>query len=282
LGGSGAEDKIFLAADLSRGELESALARSIESSDEVEWDDGRQAVVARRVRRLGALVLEQQLLRDVPEAKKSEILLATLRKRGLAALPWTDDSRQWLARARLVGALCADTAAAARWGAPAQQWPDFSDQALQDQMQEWLGPFVSQLRSMAQLNSLNLTSMLQSRLTWEQNQLLGRLAPDKIEVPSGSRVRIDYCAGDVPVLAVRLQELFGARETPAVGEGKVPLLIHMLSPAGRPVQITRDLPGFWRGSYQEVRKDMKGRYPKHNWPEDPAAAAPHRGVRPKP
>lgn len=281
MGGAGAEDRIFLAAPVTRQEIDVALGTAIETKDEIQWDSQRQAVVGRRLVRLGALVLDEQVLRQVPAAKKAEIFLAELKKRGLQGLPWTDESRQWLARARWVGRLCSDAAAAGRWGEAARNWPDFSDAALVGELESWLGPFLGEIGSLAQLNALNLRDVLQSRLNWEQNKLLDQLAPERIDVPSGSRLRIDYCSSDVPVLAVRLQELFGARETPSIGGGTIPLLLHLLSPAGRPVQITRDLAGFWRGSYQEVRKDMKGRYPKHNWPEDPAAATAHRGVRAK-
>lgn len=279
LGGKSGDGRVYLAAALRREELESALASDIETTDEIAWDEARQSVVARRLRRLGALVLESKVLPDIPESKRTGLLLAMAQKRGLEGLPWDESSRQWLARVRLVGKLCADPDP--RWGVPAQTWPDFSDGALVAQMSDWLEPFLSQVRSLTDLDKIGLVSMLQSRLNWEQQQLLQHLAPERIEVPSGSWLRIDYCAGDVPVLAARLQELFGARETPSIGDGKIPLLIHLLSPAGRPVQITRDLPGFWRGSYEAVRKDMKGRYPKHNWPENPAEAVPHRGVRPK-
>ncbi len=281
LGGAGAEDRVFLAAPISRDDIQDALGALIEAADEVQWDDNRQAVVGRHLVRLGALVLEERAMRQVPVSSKTQALLAELEKRGLAGLPWAEESRQWLARARLVGNLCSDPAAAARWGGAATDWPDFSDAALLKDFQQWLGPFVQGMGSIAQVNALNLRDILQTRLTWEQNKLLEQLAPERIEVPSGSRLRIDYCAGEIPVLAARLQELFGAKETPCIGDGAVPLLLHLLSPAGRPVQITRDLGGFWRGSYQEVRKDMKGRYPKHNWPEDPAAATAHRGVRPR-
>jgi ATP-dependent helicase HrpB len=141
-------------------------------------------------------------------------------------------------------------------------------------LEEWLAPHLAGVTRRSQLERLDLAQLLRQRLSWEQRQALDRLAPTHVAVPSGSRLPIDYGAGDVPVLAVRLQEMFGARETPSVAGGRVPLLLHLLSPAGRPLQVTRDLAGFWAGSYPMVRSEMRGRYPKHAWPDDPLAAAP--------
>ncbi|HKW54239.1 MAG TPA: ATP-dependent helicase C-terminal domain-containing protein, partial [Stellaceae bacterium] len=153
-------------------------------------------------------------------------------------------------------------------------WPELSDAALLAALDEWLAPYLAGATRRAQLERLDLASLLRQRLTWEQQQALDRLAPTHVAVPSGSRLPIDYGIGDVPVLAVRLQEMFGASETPSVAGGRVPLLLHLLSPAGRPLQVTRDLAGFWTGSYPMVRGEMRGRYPKHPWPDDPLAALP--------
>jgi ATP-dependent helicase HrpB len=138
----------------------------------------------------------------------------------------------------------------------------------------WLAPHLDGITRRAQLDRLDLAAILRAALPWSDQQALGRLAPTHLQVPSGSRLAIDYASGDIPVLAVRLQEMFGARDTPAILEGRVKLLLHLLSPAGRPLQVTRDLAGFWSGSYPAVRSEMRGRYPRHPWPEDPLAALP--------
>jgi ATP-dependent helicase HrpB len=158
-------------------------------------------------------------------------------------------------------------------------WPDVSDAALEASLLQWLGPRSEGIRRRADLAAIDLTAALLARLDWRQRNELDRLAPTHIEVPSGSRVAVDYSDPATPVLAVRLQEVFGWEQTPSIGGGRVQLTLHLLSPAGRPVQVTRDLAGFWRGSYFEVRKDLKGRYPKHAWPDDPRSAAPPRTRR---
>ena len=158
-------------------------------------------------------------------------------------------------------------------------WPDLSDAALQQDLEAWLGRHLDGVRRRADLSRVDLTAALLSLVPWEQRSRLDALAPTHITVPTGSRIPVDYSVPDAPVLAVRLQELFGLSETPTVGGGSVPLVLHLLSPAGRPVQVTRDLAGFWKSSYFDVRKDLRGRYPKHSWPEDPLSAEPTRRAR---
>jgi ATP-dependent helicase HrpB len=157
---------------------------------------------------------------------------------------------------------------------PESGWPDLSDTALVERLPAWLGPYLEGITRRSQLDRVDLKAALQALLPWERQRRLDDLAPTHVAVPSGSLVPIDYGAGEIPVLAVRLQEMFGLRETPTVGRGRVPLLLHLLSPAGRPVQVTRDLGGFWAASYRTVRSEMRGRYPKHPWPEDPLTAPP--------
>ncbi|HZF68530.1 MAG TPA: ATP-dependent helicase C-terminal domain-containing protein, partial [Gemmatirosa sp.] len=181
-------------------------------------------------------------------------------------LPWSDAARTLRARVAFARALDG-----------AEAWPDWSDAALAATMGEWLAPHLVGLRKRDEVARLDLPELLRGTLTWAQRQALDALAPTHLEVPSGARHRVDYGDPTAPVLAVRLQELFGLAETPRVGGRRVPVVLHLLSPAHRPVQVTRDLAGFWRTSYHDVRKDLRGRYPKHAWPEDPLAAAPRRG-----
>jgi ATP-dependent helicase HrpB len=195
----------------------------------------------------------------------------------------------------MLGAIVGDESLALRWSVEASRvrerlaflhalspdWPDVSERALAASAREWLLPHLVGLRRRSQVDELELGALLLGMLHWEQRSALDRLAPTHLEVPSGSRIRIDYSDSSAPVLPVRLQELFGLMETPAVADGRVPLTLHLLSPAYRPVQVTRDLAGFWRTSYFEVRRELRGRYPKHEWPEDPVHAAPTRRAKPR-
>jgi ATP-dependent helicase HrpB len=255
--------RIFLAAPLSRAEIEEDFAASIETGESVAWDSRAAAVLARRQQRLGALTLKDEPLARPPAEHVTAAMLDGIRALGIAALPWTREAESLRRRILFLR----------RLDAPGD-WPDLSDAALLADLDTWLAPYLAGVMRQAQLDRLDLAALLRQRLSWEQQQALERLAPTHVAVPSGSRVPIDYGAGDVPVLAVRLQEMFGAEETPSVAGGRVPLLLHLLSPARRPLQVTRDLAGFWRGSYPAVRGEMRGRYPKHAWPDDPLAAAP--------
>jgi ATP-dependent helicase HrpB len=255
------ESRIFLAAPVSLEEITSGLAPMIVREEIVEWDASARAVLARRRERLGALVLADAPLRDADPARVAAALLEGMRSAGGAALPWSDDARRLRARMTF----------AARHAAG---WPDVSDDALASSMDEWLAPHLAGLRRFDDVQRLDLAGILRAMLDWKQRALLDELAPTHLVVPSGSRVPIDYGEADAPVLAVRLQEMFGCTETPRIGGGRVPLTIHLLSPAHRPVQVTRDLAGFWRTTYFQVRKDLRGRYPKHHWPDDPLAAPP--------
>jgi ATP-dependent helicase HrpB len=255
--------RIFLAAPLARAELEEDFAAAMTTTEIVAWDSREQAVLARRQERLFALVLKDEPLADAAVERVTAAMLDGVRELGLAALPWSRDAESLRQRVLFLRRLERDGG-----------WPDLADASLLASLADWLGPFLGGITRRAQLERLDLTAILRERLSWEQQQTLERLAPTHVAVPSGSRVPIDYGAGDVPVLAVRLQELFGARETPSVAAGRVTLLLHLLSPAGRPLQVTRDLMSFWRGSYPAVRGEMRGRYPKHPWPEDPLSASP--------
>jgi len=262
---AGADGLIRLAAPL-EGDWTRALERFIRRETEVRWDAESRAVRARERLRIGAVTLREMPAPDPDPDAVAEALLAGVRETGLELLPWTRETRQFCLRAQFM-----------RRFDPA--WPDFSDEALLATLPEWLGPHTAGMRSAADLHRLDLRAALAFRLTWEQRRRLDEWAPTHLAVPSGSRLSVDYSDPEGPVLAVRLQELFGLAETPRIAGGRVPVTLHLLSPAMRPVQVTRDLASFWRTTYAGVRKELKGRYPKHDWPEDPLAAAPSRGPR---
>lgn len=255
--------RIFLAAPLSRAEIEEDFAAAIETEASVRWESRSQAVEARRQRRLGALVLADEPLADPPADAVAAALFAGIRELGILALPWTPAAENLRHRLMFLRRLEGDDA-----------WPDVSDVALLATLEAWLRPYVDGITRRPQLARLDLARILAARLSGEQRRRLEELAPSHVMLASGMRIAIDYGSGDIPILPVRLQELFGSSATPAVARGRVPLLLHLLSPAGRPLQVTRDLGGFWRGSYPDVRRDMRGRYPKHPWPEDPLQAQP--------
>ncbi|WP_028585363.1 ATP-dependent helicase HrpB [Desulfogranum mediterraneum] len=263
------EGRIFLAAPLERAELIANHPELLSSSRQVCWDAAAERVVASQTLKLGALVLEQCPATEVSADEICHAMLEGIRLRDLTCLPWSKELRQFQARVELL-----------RRQLPEQGWPDLSDQALLADL-AWLSPYLGGISRLQQLRQLPLQTIFNTILGWERQQRLERLAPLSITVPSGSRIRIDYLQGDSPVLAVRLQEMFGQLSSPTICGGRLPLLIHLLSPARRPIQITSDLAGFWTGSYQEVKKELKGRYPKHYWPDEPLKAPPTRGVKPK-
>jgi ATP-dependent helicase HrpB len=274
LDGAEREARIFLAAPLTLGDIEQLFAAHITETAEIGWDDREQLVRARRERRLGALVLDSSDLRNPDADAMQRAALDGLRQLGLAALPWTTELGQWRARVALM----------LKYAVPAPDpWPDLSDAALSATLADWAPPWIVGFSRRDHFSRMDLGNALRSRLTYPQNTILEREAPTHYVVPSGSRIPIDYRDGDIPTLSVRLQEMFGLHETPTVAGGKLPLLLKLLSPAHRPVQITRDLVSFWERGYHEVKKDLKGRYPKHYWPDDPYTAAPTaRRSRPRP
>ncbi len=265
------EGRIFLAAPLDLAGVEEAVGDQIEERTEVEWDDTTQAVTALRQRRLGALVLESRPLPNPPAAAIQAAMVAGIARLGLEALPWSEAARELQARVESL-----------RHWQPEAGWPDLSAPHLAATLNDWLGPALTHIRSREQLGRLDLHAILLGLLPWEQQRALERLAPTHLTVPSGSRIRLQYHAdGSAPVLAVRLQELFGLAETPTVAGGRVAVVLHLLSPARRPIQITQDLKGFWNTSYHAVKKELKGRYPKHHWPDDPWAAQPTSRAKPR-
>ncbi len=257
----GREARVFLAAALDGGLLNAWHRDLMRETEQIVWDARAGCVQATHRRVLGQLVLSERPLSAADPTAVARALLAGIRDRGLGCLPWDTQARQLQDRVNFLRAL-----------APAE-WPDFSAQALLADAETWLMPHLHGLHRLAQLKTLDLPALLRARLDWRQLQRLDEWAPTYLQVPSGSRLRVDY-SGEIPVLAVRLQEMFGLAHTPCVAGGQVPLLLHLLSPAQRPVQVTRDLSGFWSGSYQAVRKELRGRYPKHAWPEDPLRASP--------
>jgi len=263
------EARIQLAAPLSLPLLMQHFGALVEETTRIEWDPRTEAVAARRLRRLGQLVLEDEPLRGAGE-RTAAAMLDGIRTLGLRCLPWTHELEQW--RARVAFARATDPQGEAAW-------PDLSDDALLASLESWLAPWLEGITRREQLARLDLGGALRGQLDWNAQRRLDAWAPTHLTVPSGSRIAIDY-SGSAPMLAVRLQEVFGLAESPRVAEGRVPVTLELLSPARRPVQVTRDLESFWSRGYHEVRKELKGRYPKHYWPEDPRAAVATRRVRP--
>ena len=272
LDAGGREARIHLAAPLARADLLRHFAARLQTVERIEWDRREQAVVARRERRLGALVIDESPAHDAPRERLCAAMLAGVRELGLAALPWDQAAGTLRDRLAFLHRL--------HGADPGNPWPDVSDAALLATLADWLGPFLDGVTRRDHLARLDLAAILAARLDYPARQALERLAPAYLVVPSGSRVAIDYSAA-APTLAVRLQEMFGLTATPTVGGGRVPLTIELLSPAGRPVQVTGDLLSFWRRGYPEVRKELKGRYPKHHWPDDPLTATPTARARPR-
>jgi ATP-dependent helicase HrpB len=256
--------RIDLAAPVSRTALADLYEKHIVETEAVAWDEKTQSVRATRQHRLGSLVLSQQPLSMPDPSQIAAAIVEGVRQSGLAALSWTPELQQWRARVRLLR----------RVDGNASRWPDLSDETLLHTIDQWLGPYLTGITTLDRVKRMDLATPLHALLTWEQRQQLDRLAPTHLTVPSGSHVRLDYEASEMPVLAVRLQELFGCQDTPRVAGGKIPVMLHLLSPAKRPVQVTQDLAGFWRNTYHDVRKELRGRYPKHHWPDDPLTAPP--------
>ena len=276
--------RILLAAALHRADLDNYMPERLQRGESIEWSSREQAVVARRVVKLDAIVLEEKPLAEVPADSAREAMLQGVRELGTGALPWTRDARDLQARSEFVRRHTQQPAPAttdqpASGGSP---WPDVSDTALAAALERWLAPWLDGVTRRDHLGRLSMVDILRGLLSWEQQRELDRLAPTHLQVPSGSRIRIDYLDESAPVVSVRLQEVFGLEATPRIGGGRVPVTFKLLSPAQRPVQVTRDLAGFWRGTYADVRKDMRGRYPKHYWPENPLEAQATRGVRRRP
>jgi ATP-dependent helicase HrpB len=264
--------RILLAAPLTREGIEEHMSDRLQRSESVEWNSRDQAVVARRFVRLDAITLEEKPLHDVPVEAARTAMLEGIRDLGIDALPWTRDARDLQARIEFVRRLEPDS----------DVWPAVSDAALAASPEVWLAPWLDGVTRRDHLARLSMPEILRALLPWDKQRKLDELAPTHLQVPSGSNIRIDYVDDSAPAVSVKLQEVFGLDTTPRIGNGRVPITFKLLSPAQRPVQVTRDLASFWRGSYADVRKDLRGRYPKHYWPENPLEAEATRGVRRRP
>lgn len=267
------EERIYLAADLDPALFDGVLAEQVSSLEVLDWDEREGALRAERQRKVGELVLAREALSGLSEQQRSRALLGLVRRKGLALLPWSPETRQWQARVALLREL--DLAAKG-----ASEWPDVSDAALLASLEQWLQPYLAHVTRLSHFANLDLNGLLQNLLPWPLPQRLDELAPRSLLVPSGSRISLDY-SEQPPVLAVRLQELFGLAATPRIAGGRQGVKLHLLSPARRPVQVTQDLASFWANTYAEVKKDLKGRYPKHYWPDDPLIAEPTARAKPR-
>ncbi len=267
-GASSADARMLLALPVEMDALRQQCPQLVEQRTDVDWDDDKGTLRAWKREAIGALILRAQ-----PQARpEPEILhpamLRWIREKGLAVLGWTPEAEQLRVRLQC----------AAQW-LPEEAWPTLDDDTLLASLEHWLLPEMGAVRDLKGLQSVNLVSALLHLLTWSQRQRLDTVLPTHYTVPTGSRLPIRYDAEKPPALAVRMQEMFGEAQNPAVADGRVPLVLELLSPAHRPLQITRDLAAFWRGAYPEVQKEMKGRYPKHPWPDDPASALPTRRTK---
>ena len=257
------EGLIYLAATLRAEMLSTVMPGHVRSEEEVRWDAEQQIVVARRVERLGALVLDSAPLKKADPEKLRVAMLEGVRRMGLEVLPWTGEARQWQARVLSM-----------RQWFPQESWPDVSDSALAATLNDWLAPYLDGSTRRDHLVRLDMLTILKSHLDWKQSQKLDSDSPTHLAVPSGSHLKLEYRPGESPVLAVKLQEMFGLADTPRIARGRVPVTLQLLSPARQPIQVTQDLHGFWERTYAEVKKELKGRYPKHPWPDDPWNAVP--------
>lgn len=267
-GSQSPDARILLALPLDIEELVARVPQLLTESDSVEWDEERGSLKAYRRRQIGRLVVKVQLLAKPSEEEMQLAILNGIRERGLDLLEWSIPAQQL--RLRL--------ACAARW-LPEQQWPAVDDESLLATLEEWLLPEMRGVHSLRALKNIDLNRALGNLLDWPMRQRLDSALPTHYTVPTGSQIAIRYHSDNPPALAVRMQEMFGEAQTPAIAGGRVPLVLELLSPAQRPLQITRDLTAFWNGAYREVQKEMKGRYPKHVWPDDPANTAPTRRTK---
>lgn len=268
LQGAAVNARILSAARLDERELREQAGDKIETRDEASFDPASGALRARRVERLGALVLSAKPLPAPKGQDAQRLLLDAIRNSGLSVLPWGKDSEALRQRLAWLHATLGDP------------WPAMDDAALLDTLDEWLAPYLAGASSLSALSDGKLREAVVARVPWDMQRDVERLAPGHFEAPTGSRLPVRY-EPEGPVLAIRVQELFGMKSHPSIAGGRVPLTLELLSPAHRPIQKTRDLPGFWKGSWADVRADMRGRYPKHIWPEDPANAAPTARAKPR-
>jgi len=260
LTGAAAASRVILAAPVTLAEIEARFAGKIEDCEAVTFDAASASLRARRSRRLGAVMLAEQIKQVTPDSDTARILALGLVGLGLDRLPWSKVALQWRNRVRFLR------------GTEGEEWPDLSNEGLARSAADWLEPLLLDKTARNDISADQLSNAITALLPWALRKRLDAEAPTHFTAPSGSHVPIDYEAEEGPKLSIRVQELFGLARHPAIAGGRVPLVIELLSPAHRPVQVTRDLPGFWRGSYKDVKTEMRGRYPKHPWPDDPLSA----------
>lgn len=270
LTGTAAQSRILLASPISLAEIEARFAAHIEQRDDIAVDPATLSLRARKSRRLGAIALSEQVVQVTPSEVTARTLADAVASAGLHRLPWTKALKQWRDRVMFLRK------------SEGEEWPDLSDAALAAGVAEWLAPLLADKTALSALAADELSNAVTGLLSWNLRRRLDEEAPTHFEAPTGTRAAIDYEAEAGPTISIRVQELFGIARHPSIAGGRVPLVIELLSPAHRPVQVTRDLPGFWRGSYQAVKTEMKGRYPRHPWPDDPLAAPATRRAKPRP
>lgn len=254
----GAEAEIRLAAGIQEEAVREIFQGDFVRERRVNWSESDEAVIAEEFLRLGALVLERRPIPDIPEHEKTGMLLEGIRKKGARALTFADDTRALLARLRVYSEAF-----------PERDLPPVSDEALLESLEEWLAPYLSGMSRLKHLEKLSISDALLSRYSWDARKKMDEAVPHSITLPGGRSRRIEYEGEQAPILAATIQELFGWSETPKLGDGRIELTLHILSPARRPIQVTKDLRSFWMNTYAEVRKELRGRYPKHKWPERP-------------
>lgn len=267
------EERIYLAAEFDPALLDGVLAEQVERVDLLDWDEREQVLRAERQIKVGELVLSREPLPGLDDEARAKALLGLVRRKGLNLLTWTPELRQWQARVALLRQLDLEKNGQS-------EWPDLGDEALLASLEDWLQPYLGKVSRLSHFAALDLSSILRNLLPWPLPQRLDEWAPAHLAVPSGSNIRLDYSEYP-PILAVRLQELFGLADTPRIAQGRQQVKLHLLSPARRPVQVTQDLANFWRTTYAEVKKDLKGRYPKHYWPDDPLVAEATARAKPR-
>ena len=267
LSGAAAQARILLAAPITLAEIEARFGDRIEQRNEVTVDPATLSLRARKARRLGAIALSEQIAPVEPSAETAALLASAIASAGLDRLPWGKHLAQWRDRVMFLRKSEGD------------EWPDLSDAALTQSAQDWLAPLLADKTALRDIGADDLSNAIMELLPWTVRRRLDAEAPTHFEAPTGTNVPIDYEAEAGPSIAIRVQELFGLNRHPAIAGGRVPLVVELLSPAHRPVQVTRDLPGFWSGSYAAVKAEMRGRYPRHPWPDDPANAPPTRRAK---
>lgn len=266
--GEKTEGRVHIAAAVSEALIRQECSKSIKTLRRVEWSKRERRIIAASEESIGAVLLSVKPFS--PTEDEALPIICEVIKKGQAPVSFSDEARKFKARVILL-----------RRAFPEQNFPDLSVESLLAIPEEWLLPWLGRIRTADDLLSLEILPALAAQLSWKQLQFLDEQAPTHMTVPSGSRIAIDYASGEIPVLAVKLQEMFGLADTPTIAGGRVKILLHLLSPARRPVQVTQDLKGFWNSGYQQVKKELKGRYPKHPWPDDPWNAAPTRKIKPR-